>query len=86
MTCKRSGKKGGEIPVSFDTVSVARAAAQAGQEALAGKPGPTREGLVLAAALCLWHVGRYDSVSAAADAVREVLTSGRALAHMRHSA
>jgi anthranilate phosphoribosyltransferase len=68
---------------TFDATAVAQTAAAAGMEALAGRPGPTREGLVFSAALCLWHVGRYDSVPAAARAVREVLDNGRALARMQ---
>jgi anthranilate phosphoribosyltransferase len=79
-------RKAGEAGETFDATTVAQAAAQAGMEALAGQSGPTREGLVFSAALCLWQVGRYDSVPAAARAVREVLNSGRALAHMRHTA
>ena len=79
-------RKAGEAGETFDATTVAQAAAQAGMEALAGQPGPMREGLIFSAALCLWHVGRYDSVPAAARAVREVLDSGRALAHMRHTA
>jgi anthranilate phosphoribosyltransferase len=58
---------------------VAKAAAAAGLEALAGKPGPTRDGLICAAALCLRHLQRRDSLKSAADAVREVLDSGKAL-------
>lgn len=64
---------------TFDSSIVARAAAQAGLEALAGQPGPARDRLVCAGALILWHLRRYDSLRAAADAVREVLDRGRAL-------
>lgn len=73
-------------PETFDSNAVAQAAAQAGLEALAGQPGPTREGLVFSAALCLWHVGRYDSVPSAARAVREMLDSGGALERMQQAA
>jgi anthranilate phosphoribosyltransferase len=76
---ERAGEESAE---TIDTAAVAQAAAQAGLAALAGHPGPTREGLVLSAALCLWQVGRYESIPAAACAVREVLDSGRALARM----
>jgi anthranilate phosphoribosyltransferase len=78
--------KAGGAGETFDAATVAQAAAQAGMEALAGQPGPTREGLVFSAALCLWHVRRYDSVPAAARAVREVLDSGRALVRMQRAA
>ncbi|MGH8613772.1 MAG: anthranilate phosphoribosyltransferase [Gammaproteobacteria bacterium] len=67
----------------FDTATAAQAAAQAGIEALAGQSGLTREGLVFSAALCLWHVGRYDSVPVAAGAVREVLDSGKVLTRIQ---
>jgi len=83
---RNAGGASEDTTVTFDTATVAQAAAQAGMEALAGQPGPTREGLVFSAALCLWHVGRYDSVAAAARALREVLDGGRALARMQHAA
>ncbi len=66
-----------------DTAAVAQAAAEAGMAALAGQPGPTRDGLVYGAALCLWHLGRHASLSSAADAVRGVLDRGKALEHLR---
>ena len=67
----------------IDADAVARAAAAAGLEALSGKPGPTRDSLVYVAALCLWHLGRHDSLPAAAHAVHAVLDSGAALARLR---
>ena len=79
-------QKAGGAGETFDATTLAQAAAQAGMEALAGQPGPTREGLVFSAALCLWQVRRYDSVPAAARAVREVLDSGRALVRMQRAA
>ncbi len=78
---RKTGESGGKV--TFDTATVAQAAAQAGMEALAGQSGPAREGLVFSAALCLWHVGRYDSVLAAVHAVREVLDSGKVLARIQ---
>jgi anthranilate phosphoribosyltransferase len=68
---------------TFDAATVAKLAADAGTAALAGQPGATRDSLIYGAALCLWHVGRYDSLAGAAQAVRAVLDSGRALAHLR---
>ncbi len=79
-------QKAGGAGETFDATTLAQAAAQAGMEALAGQSGPTREGLVFSAALCLWQVRRYDSVPAAARAVREVLDSGRALVRMQRAA
>jgi anthranilate phosphoribosyltransferase len=63
---------------TLDSEGIAQAAAAAGREALAGQPGPVRDSLVCAGALCLWHLKRYDSLRAAADAVRGVLDDGRA--------
>ncbi len=65
---------------ALDTWAVAQAAAAAGLLALEGKPGPTRDSLVYSAALCLWQLRRYHSLAAAAEAVREVLDSGKARA------
>jgi anthranilate phosphoribosyltransferase len=72
-------------PETFDSNGVAQTAARAGMEALAGRPGPMREGLIFSAALCLWQVGRYESVPAAAHAVRAALDSGRVLARIQPS-
>ena len=76
------GDAGGEA-VPIDTAAVAKAAAQAGVDALHGASGATRDALVCAGALCLWHLRRRDSLAAAAAAVREVLDNGRALARVR---
>lgn len=77
-----SGEAGDEL-VQLDTAAVATAAAQAGLEALGGAPGPTRDALTCAGALCLWHLRRRDSLQAAADAVRQVLDNGQALARIQ---
>jgi anthranilate phosphoribosyltransferase len=78
------GEEGDDVAAKFDTAAVAKAAAQAGLEALEGRPGPTRDALVCAAALCLWHLKRYDSLKKAADAARRVLDSGEALKRLQH--
>ncbi|MGH8475346.1 MAG: anthranilate phosphoribosyltransferase [Methylococcales bacterium] len=78
------GSEGDDVVAKFDPAIVAKAAAEAGLEALAGKPGPTRDSLVYAAALCLWHLKRHDSLKGAAEAVRQVLDSGKALERMQH--
>lgn len=62
---------------------VLQAAAAAGLAALAGEEGPARDGLVCGAALCLWHLGRYETLGEAAAAACEALDSGRALARFR---
>ncbi len=60
----------------------ARAAAQAGKAALGGEPGPARDALIAAGALCLWHLGRHGTLRASADAVRRVLDDSEALARL----
>ena len=67
----------------LDAGAIAQAAAAAGQRALAGEPGPARDNLIAAAALCLYHLGRHESPLAAAQAVRGVLTDGSAARRLR---
>lgn len=75
----------GDAPAApLDVERAAKAAAEAGMAALAGASGPTRESLVLGAALSLWHLGRCDSLQSAAHTVRGVLDSGAAAARVRH--
>jgi anthranilate phosphoribosyltransferase len=74
-------KKTDGIASSVDAVAIAAEAARAGIEALEGKRGATFDSLVYGAALCLWHLNRYPSLAQAADAVRQVLQSGKALKH-----
>jgi anthranilate phosphoribosyltransferase len=76
-------KKTDDIGIKVEPAAIAEAAAQSGMDALEGKPGPARDALVFGAALCLWHLGRHPSLAAAADAVRQVLDSGRALGQFR---
>ncbi len=61
--------------------AIAAAAADRGVAALRGEPGPTRDSLVYAGALVLFHLRRHGSLAAAAEAARGVLDSGRARAH-----
>jgi anthranilate phosphoribosyltransferase len=61
-----------------DLARLAAPAAEGGLEALKGKAGPTRDSLVLAAAMILRQVGRADTLQSAADAARRVLDSGEA--------
>ena len=67
----------------LDTAAVAAAAAQAGAAALGGAAGPVRDSLIYAASICLWHLGRHDSLAAAAQQVRHVLDSGAARARLQ---
>jgi len=62
----------------IDNAELARAAAQAGMQALMGTPGPVRENLICSAALCLTHLGRLPSLRDAADTVRRALDTGAA--------
>ena len=69
-----------QIAIDFDVDAGAAVAAEAGIAALEGKAGPARDSLVYSAAIVLEHLGKADSLQAAAEAVREVLDSGQALA------
>lgn len=66
-----------------DLSRLAASAAEAGLGALKGKPGPTRDSLVLAAAMILRQLGRADTLQAAADLARRALDSGNASARLR---
>ncbi len=72
-----------DTPPTFDADVVAMAAAQAGIAALSGEPGPVRDALVTAAALCLWHLGRHDNLEVAANAIRATLDAGAAVERLR---
>jgi anthranilate phosphoribosyltransferase len=73
--------EGDEIATAFDADAAAARAAEFGLAALQGKAGPARDSLVYSAAICLHHLGKAGDLSAAADMVRKVLDSGKALAH-----
>jgi anthranilate phosphoribosyltransferase len=77
--------EGDDVPEDLDTAAVARFAAEAGMDALRGRPGPTRDGLICSAALCLHCLKRYDSLKSAANAVREVLDTGKALRRLQRA-
>ncbi len=63
--------------------SLAEHAAQQGLAALAGEPGYARDSLVYAGAVILAGRGYAPSLSSAADAIRQVLDNGQAMAHFR---
>jgi anthranilate phosphoribosyltransferase len=67
-----------DVSQESDLSRLAAPAAETGMEALKGKPGPTRDSLVLAAAMILRHVGRTDTLQSAADLARRALDSGDA--------
>jgi anthranilate phosphoribosyltransferase len=72
---------GGADEAAFDGDAAIAAACAQGLAALRGAPGPMRDNLVCGAAAILWHLRRFDSLRAAADAVRAALDDGRAAAH-----
>ncbi len=78
--------QGAAIIKPFDTDIAARHAAEAGLAALNGEQGPAYNSLVYAAAITLHHLGKADSLSAAADMVRNTIDSGKALAHFQGKA
>ena len=63
--------------------AAARAAAEAGIQALQGTKGATYDSLVLTGAIVLHHVGKASSIADAAAQIREVLDSGKAAARVR---
>jgi len=65
----------------LDVNAAANRAAELGLEALNGTQGPAFDALVYSASICLTQLGRADDFASAAKQVRDVLTSGKALAH-----
>ena len=72
--------QGDEIATAIDIEAASAAAAEAGLAALRGDLGPARDSLVYAGAIMLHHLGREDSLSAAAITVAGVIDSGEVLA------
>ena len=79
----QTSRPGDEIAIMVDVDATAQAAAEAGLAALDGVKGPTYDSLVCTGALILWHLGRERSLEVAADRVRDVLDSGRAVRRVR---
>jgi len=80
--------QGDSIAASVDSEALAERAAQLGIAALGGEKGMMYDSLVYSASIALAHVqaARYENISAAADAVRAVLDSGKALEALRAAA
>lgn len=74
------------IATTVDSNELARISAEMGMAAMQGEKGLMYESLVYSASICLNHLGRYDSIQDAADAVRAVLDSGAALEKLKASA
>ena len=53
-----------------------------GRSALSGESGMFYDGLVYSASLILWHIGKSKTLPSAAERVREVLNSGKALTRL----
>jgi anthranilate phosphoribosyltransferase len=53
-----------------------------GRSALSGESGMFYDGLVYSASLILWHIGKLKTLPSAAERVREVLNSGKALTRL----
>jgi len=62
-----------------DAGAMARCAAEAGEQALQGEPGPVYDGLVYGGALVLHHLQRCSSLAQAARQVRQAIDTGKAL-------
>lgn len=77
-----AGAGGDMVTGSVDTTAAVPVVARAGLAALGGERGPVYDALVYAGALCLWHLGRHETLSAAALAVRQTLDEGQALARL----
>jgi anthranilate phosphoribosyltransferase len=75
--------EGDDIATTFDADAAAARAAEMGLAALQGKAGPARDSLVYSAAICLHHLGKVADLPSAADMVRKVIDSGKALAHFQ---
>ena len=62
---------------------LAEYAVNLGRSALSGESGMFYDGLVYSASLILWHLGKSKTLPSAADRVREVLNSGKALNRLK---
>jgi anthranilate phosphoribosyltransferase len=73
-------RTGSDEVARIKNVSIAAAAAATtGKRALEGEPGPAYDSLVYSCSLILWHAGASNSITSAAERVRQVLDSGLAL-------
>ena len=74
------------VAASVDMDALAAITAEIGLSALGGKQGIAYDSLVYAGAIVLSHTKHYNSLTQAADAVRNILDSGAALAHFQAAA
>lgn len=76
---------GDDVGADFDVDAAARRSAEAGLAALGGEPGSSYDALVYAGAIALWHLKKYSTLADAADHIRQVLDSGKALEHFNNA-
>jgi len=74
----KSSRPGDEIAIAVDINAMAKATADIGLRTLQGMLGPVRDGMIYTGALVLFHLKRFDSLAKAAEAVTDVLDSGKA--------
>ena len=79
----KASRPGDEIAIAVDIEATAKAAAKIGLQTLEGKLGPVRDGLIYTGAVVLYHLKRFDTLTAAAEAVTDVLDSGKALERVK---
>lgn len=71
---------------TVDSDVLAERVVEQGLAALQGEQGLMRDSLVYAGAIALTHVGRFESMQDAAQAVKQVLDNGKALAAFKAAA
>ena len=79
----KTARPGDEIAIAVDIDATAKATAEIGLQTLEGKLGPVRDGLIYTGALVLFHLKRFDSLAAAAEAVTDVLDGGKAIERIK---
>ncbi len=79
----KASRPGDEIAIAVDIDATAQATAEIGLQTLEGKLGPVRDGLIYTGALVLYHLKRFDSLAAAAQAVTDVLDSGKVIERIK---
>ena len=68
-----------EFEIGIERDLLAEYVVYLGCSALSGETGMFYDGLVYSASLILWHLGKSKTLPSAADKVREILNSGKAL-------
>jgi anthranilate phosphoribosyltransferase len=71
------------LDIKHDIPALAEYTVKLGKEALSGEKGMFYDGLVLSASLILWHTKKVGKLADAAQMVREVLNSGKALDRLK---